>query len=72
MKFAKQQPYINQTSSTKKGNILKFRQKEQIKHFAYDTNDINHPVGAHIVKKYNDFHVDVKDPDIDSIGRNFT
>jgi len=48
----------------KPGNTFKVTTRRGDKSFEYDTNDINHAVGGHILQNIEDIKVDVKNPDI--------
>ncbi|MGV3464783.1 MAG: THUMP domain-containing protein, partial [Heyndrickxia sp.] len=48
----------------KPGNTFKVTTRRGDKSFEYDTNDINHAVGGHILKNIENIKVDVKNPDI--------
>ncbi|MBS4173824.1 tRNA uracil 4-sulfurtransferase ThiI [Bacillus sp. FJAT-49736] len=48
----------------KPGNTFKVTTRRGDKTFEYDTNDINHAVGGHILKNIENIKVDVKNPDI--------
>ena len=49
------------------GNTFKVSARRSDKTFEYDTNGLNHAVGAHILLTLNDIKVDVKKPDINLI-----
>lgn len=48
----------------KPGKTFKVTTRRGDKSFEYDTNDINHAVGGHILKNIENIKVDVKNPDI--------
>ncbi|MBS4176015.1 tRNA uracil 4-sulfurtransferase ThiI [Lederbergia citrea] len=49
------------------GNTFKVSARRSDKTFEYDTNGLNHAVGAHILINVEDIKVDVKNPDINLI-----
>ncbi|MBS4208747.1 tRNA uracil 4-sulfurtransferase ThiI [Bacillus sp. FJAT-50079] len=49
------------------GNTFKISARRSDKNFAYDTNGLNHAVGAHILIHMDDIKVDVKKPDVNLI-----
>ncbi|MFK4997474.1 THUMP domain-containing protein [Bacillus sp. N9] len=49
------------------GNTFKVSARRSDKNFAYDTNGLNHAVGAHILIHMDDIKVNVKKPDVNLI-----